>query len=208
MKDAAPKSIDIERLDIERYLTPANTNLLDCVDERANVQHITHGVEVPGGIYGILDAIKALTGASEEEARRLVKKAGLPIDAHDDEHHGARGCGYGKLVETEPETVMAVEAVPAEERFAWVQQHDGTILHYIGEHNPTHAIINHRSGLTIDPEHAAQDGFGAFSCDLWAIPAFAQKLGIDPQKMTDHIEQVYRRTVTALGGITDFVEIW
>lgn len=203
LKDQEPKPIDLEQ-----YLFPADVDLLQCVDERQTVEDTTNGVEIPGAIYGIIDAVKALKGISEQEARELIEKSGIPIGAHVDEHHGEKGCGYARLVETSPARVSAIEAVLAADRLNWVKQTKGPILHYVGEHHPTHATITRRGGFSIDSDQAWKDkGFGIFNCDVWIAGEFAKKLGIDPKQMMDHMEKVYRQTVTALSGITAFEEI-
>ncbi len=190
-------------IELEKYLFPADGDLIRCVDERQALDQ-TNGVEIPGGIYGIIDAIKTLKGVSEEAAWELALKSGIPIGAHVDEHHGERGCGYAKLVEVSPAAVSAPEAVSAADRLARVEAAGGTVMHYLGQHRPTHASLNYREGFSLDPDRALQDNLGIFNCDIWAAGAFAQKLGIDRQQMMQHIEQVFRQTVAALSPIRDF----
>jgi hypothetical protein len=191
---------------IEKYLLPANSNLIRCVDERQALDS-TNGVEIPGATYSIVDAIKHFKGVGENEAWELAIKNGIPIGAHIDDHHGPLGCGYGKLVETNPKAVLAPESVPVAKRLKRVEEANGLIMHYLGEHHPTHAIINWRKGFSIDPDQAAEDGLGIFNCDIWIVAEFAKRLDIDPLKMTKHIEDVFRRTVIQLSSIRDFYSL-
>ncbi len=192
--------------DFARYLLKADTSLIRCVDER-QAKDNTNGVEIPGAIYGLIDAIKHFTHCSEEEAWKRAKEAGLPIDGHIDEHHGAKGCGYGRLVEEQPATVMAPEAVPAQQRLAKIQEAEGQVLMLLGDHHPTHAIINHRVDYSLDPDQATKDGFGIFNFDAWAARRFGAMLGLDEGAFAMHLEEVYKKTVTALTGITQFHEV-
>ncbi len=202
MHDSEPKPVRLNQ-----FLTPVNPSLVACIDERVNDEHATNGIKIPGGTYMMLDSLKALAGMSEQEAREAVIRAKLPIGAHVDEHHHDRGCGYAKLVETKPQVVSATESVPASDRLAWVERHHGTILHYVGDHKPTHAVINHKRLFTIDPEKASQQGIGPFGIDLWAVEDWAKRLGVDPHALAEHVEKVFRQTVTELSGIKDFDEI-
>lgn len=189
---------------IERYLFAATIALIRCVDERQALDQ-TNGVEIPGGIYGIIDAIKALTGCTEEEAWQRAEAAGIPMGCHIDQKHGAKGCGYAKLVATQPATVLAPEAVPAEDRLHQVNLRHGMVLTLLGEHHPNYAVINYRVGFSIDPDQANADGLGIFNLDVWACTAYAIRLGLDAEKFANHMIEVYKRTVTALTGITEFV---
>ncbi len=189
---------------VEKYLFPASLDTIRCVDERQAID-ASNGVEFPGGIYGIIDEIKRLSGCSEDEAWEKARQANIPLDDHIDEHHGAKGCGYARLVEEQHETVLAPESVPAQKRLEKIQQLGGKIQTLLGEHHPTHAVINHRIHTSIDPDQATENGLGIFNFDKWAAKVFGERLGFDPQKFADDLEKVYRRTVTALTGIQDFV---
>ncbi|MFZ5845196.1 MAG: cadmium-containing carbonic anhydrase [Patescibacteria group bacterium] len=191
----------------ETYLLPADLNLIRCVDER-QAEDATNGIELPGGTYSIIDFLKTHLGISEEEAWEKAQETGIPMGGHVDNHHGPQGCGYAKLVETNPQAVSAPEAVPAASRLAKIEEApNGQVMHYLGEHRPTHAVINHRVGFSLDPDKAVAGGLGIFNFDAWAVSEYAQRLGVDPQIMTSHLLQVYRQTVTALTGITTFYEI-
>lgn len=192
-------------VNLELYLLPANIDLIRCVDER-QAEDATNGVEIPGGIYGIIDAIKAIKGLTEEQAWQLAQESDIPIDAHVDDHHGASGCGYAKLVETDPSKVGAPEAILAKQRLERVRQAGGNILHYIGDHKPTHATINNRTGFSLDPDQAMIDGLGVFNYDAWAAREYANRLNINPEKFAKHIENVFKQTVTALTGMAIFTE--
>ena len=197
-KEASPK-------DLRNYIFPADLNHIRCVDERKSTDQ-TNGVQIPGGIYGIVDAIKALAHAIEEDAWQRVKDAKIPIDAHIDNHDGARGCGYARTVEDKPQAILAPDSVTAQERLDRVQQVNGGVLHYIGKHDPSHATINYWKGFTLDPNKASVDGLGVFNCDAWATRVYAEKLGLDPNAFEQHIVRMYEATVKELTGITTFHE--
>lgn len=192
----------------EKYLFPADIALIRCVDERQAVDN-TNGVEIPGGTYGIIDAIKYFKpNITEEEAWKLAKEKGIPFGGHIDQHHGAKGCGYGRLVEEKPEIVRARENIPAADRLRRIQENkDGKIQTLLGDHHPTHAVINHRKDFSIDPDKAYKDKLGIFNFDKWAAKIFGELLGFDGDAFADHLEDVYKRTVTELTGITTFYEI-
>jgi hypothetical protein len=195
-----------ENMQIETYLLRANKKRIRCVDEReATVP--SDGVAIPGATDGLLDAIKFLKNVDEATARQLIISTKLPIAGHIDEHHGPKGCGYRKLVETEHKTVGAPEAVSADDRLAWITQEHGEILTLLGDHHPTAAVINYREGTTIDTKKATTDGQGIFNFDIWAMAGYAEKLGIDPAAFTNHLQDVYRKTVTRLTGMTTFTEV-
>lgn len=191
---------------ISRYLFPADIGLIRCVDERQATDN-TNGVEIPGAVYGIIDAIKLFADVDEDAAWRIAVNAGIPIGAHIDEHHGALGCGYARLVETTHASVLAVESVPAATRLATALSHGGQVLTLLGEHNPTHAVINRRIGYSVDPDQAIADKLGIFNFDRWAAVVFADMLAFDHAAFANHLEGVYRRTVNALTGITEFLTI-
>lgn len=198
---------------IEPYLKQATTEKVRCIDERpeksadASQPDGAKGVQFPGGYYGIIDAIKALSGCTEEEARQRAREANIPLGIHDDEHHGILGCGYGKLVQTEPTTVLAPEAVDVTSRFDFVtSQENHEVFTLIGEHNPTYALINHREGKTIHSAQAVAAHVGSFNYDYWAALKYGSQLRFDPQQFADHMLAVYQKTVIRLtnGAITTF----
>ena len=189
------------------FLMTADSTKIRCVDEREAKDVINNGVAVPGGIYGVIDTIKVTAGVSEEAAWQMAQNAGIPIGGHMDEHHGPKGCGYGKLVETEPATVGATEAIPAEIRKNRIEQAHGELVTLLGDHHPTEAIINSRQGTTIDTKKASQSGRGIFDFDVWAMEGYAEKLQLDPGTFTSHMIDVYKKTVTKLTGITTFTEV-
>lgn len=196
-----------ELVGAEAYLMPADSTKLRCVDERIAKDTVNNGVAVPGATYGIIDAIKMLASVDEETAWTIAREAKIPINGHTDEHHGAQGCGYGKLVELEPGTVLAYESVPAENRKARIEQGNGEILTLLGDHHPTEAIVNYKEGTTIDTKRATEGGRGIFCFDAWAMPEMAQKLHLDPDTFANHMLNVYKKTVTKLTGITEFQDV-
>lgn len=187
-----------------RYLQEANIGLIRCVDERQAIDN-TNGVEIPGGTYGLIDAIKFLTGRSEEDAWALAFACGIPLGVHTDEYHGPLGCGYAKLVEVNYKAVLAVESVPAILRLGRIEQAGGTVLTLLGDHAPTHAVVNKRYGCSLDPDQAVAEGLGIFNFDKWAAYEFGKMLRVNPSRFSTHLEDVYRHTVTALTGITEFL---
>ena len=197
---------------IKPFLTKATIAKLRCVDERPEKIKKTgeKGVQFPGGYYGIIDAIKYLTGCTEEEARMRAQKANIPLGIHDDEHHGALGCGYGKLVQTEPATVLAPEAVDVHDRFAYVNAQEGSeVLTLTGDHNPIYAVVNYQEGTTVNSPAAVAAGVGSFNYDYWAGMKLGKQLGLGEKKFADHLLTVYQNTVMRLtnGAITTFYNI-
>lgn len=75
---------------------------------------------------------------------------------------------------------------------------------YQGSHQPKLAAINDKRGYSVDPDKAMGEGNGIFSFDRWAVKEYAKKLGIPEKQLVDDLEKVYRLTVTALTGITQF----
>lgn len=194
---------------MESYLVQANTTALRCVDERPTSEAFTAGIQIPGSVYGIIDVVKELKHLTEAEARTLIKSTGIPVDVHVDDHHGPKGCGYAKLVETSPSSIGITESVPAATRLDWVKEVQGRVITYLGDHNPKGAIINHRANTTFNSPAAWNDEQGMFNLDVWALGEYASKLGIDQDTFTTKMIDVYKKTVSTLtqGAITDFVEI-
>lgn len=191
----------------EQYLRPANKKKSRCIDERKPEEGENDGVAIPGGTNSIIDTIKFIKHVDEDTAWQLAIDADIPMGGHIDKHHGALGCGYERLVEQNPDSVGAVESVPAAQRLARIQNAHGEILTLLGDHHPTEAIINFREGTTIDTKKATGDGRGIFDFDIWAMNGYAEKLGIDPDAFTSHMLEVYKKTVTELTGMTTFIEI-
>ena len=194
------------------FFQQATLTKLRCVDERKEQKETQgeKGVQFPGAYYGIVDAIKHITGITEEEAREKAKQAHIPFSIHDDTHHGALGCGYGKLVQTEPETVLAPEAVDVTNRYAYVKTQEGAnILTLVGDHNPMYALVNYHEGTTLDSPRAVDGGVGSFNYDYWAGIELGKLLGIDGKQFADHLLKVYQNTVMRLtnGAITIFYSI-
>lgn len=191
----------------EAYLVEANPDELLCIDEReyakeADAEHYApkerNGIKLPGGIFGVVDAVKQLRQVSEDEAWKIVEEAGIPLMGHDDEHHEEKGCGYEKLVETQPEAVLAQEPVGAKVRLEKLKSWGGKVLRYLGGHNHTGSVINRRFGMTVDQDEAAKDGVRPFVCDSWIAQVWGPKLGIDADKLQKHWEEVHNSTVKTL----------
>lgn len=174
----------------------ATLKRIRCVDERQALD-TSNGVEIPGATYGLVDALKALEGISEDQAWNRIISARIPVEAHIDEGHGERGCGYAKLVEDEPGTVLAVESIPALQRLQRVYDQGGQVATYIGEHAPRIAVTNEKKGWSLDPDQAPH--LGAFSFDAWAAEQYGRMLRVrDPRKFKAHLTQVYQNTVRRL----------
>lgn len=205
-------------VDFRKYLRAANLGHIECVDERDIedepgqeyfVPAARDGVQIPGAVFGLVDAVKLFRQVTEEEAWKIVAEAGIPLTGHDDEHHEALGCGYEKLVEKTPKTVRAVESVAADDRMAKLRHEGGLVQRYLGHHQAKQAVINRIEGLTIDPEKGYEDDKYFFSCDSWVAKVYGPKLGIEAKVLQDHLEEVYMRTVMALteNQLKDFVVI-
>lgn len=191
---------------LEPFMVPADINTLNCVDERQS-DGVPNGVEIPGGIFGVVDAVKTLNHLGEDEAWSRVVKAGIPLGAHVDDHHAENGCGYANLVETNPKAVYATEAISAKDRIKRLRDLGGSVVTYQGHHKPTHAVINLRHNVSFDPDAANGAGLGIFNFDKWATEEFARRLKINPNRFANHLEQVYRSTVTTLTGMKQFITI-
>lgn len=202
------QSMDV---DFKKYYIAADLTQLLCIDERPKTEQIQKAVRIPGGVYSLIDAIKSVGHMSEEQAWQLAHDRNIPMDAHTDDHHHegneGEGCGYAATVQKSPETVGAVEAISANERLERAKTNGGQIYHYTGGHRPTHAVINYTEGKTIDQQAAWNDGYGPFTCDVWAISHYAKQVGLDEHKMTDFILSSFRKTVTHLAPGTPFVEL-
>lgn len=183
---------------MQKYLIRTDTNHLLCIDERPRIEHI-QGIHIPGAIYGVIDALKVISKITEDEAWEKVVCAGIPTDAHTDDHHHddeAMGCGYATLQKT-----------PASERFERAKAAGGMVLHYTGGHNPKHAIIVYHKGMTVDQKATWRDGEASFVFDYWAALDLGSKLGVDPKLFANQLEKKFRQTVTTLSEITKFIQL-
>lgn len=204
-------------INFANLLLPANFFRVVCVDERTvKEKNRTNPVKLPGATYAVVDALKTLYRYTEESAWKIIQEARVPIATHLDDHFDPSmevvGCGYAKLVETQPQSVFAVEAVKTAERLTVVSQFGGEILHYLGHHTAKYAVINRRQGFSLDQNKLPT--LGIFSCDTWAAKYYAVFLKqidpqINPDEFQDHIEKVFRATVETLTSkkISDFVII-
>jgi len=188
---------------VEQYLENANIKKIRCIDERKGEIPAQGEIAIPGGIYGIIDAIKHISGCSEDQAWQKAKAAGIPLDGHIDEDYGANGCQYGKLAENQHDAIMAPEAIPVEQRLNRIKTEGGTIQILKGNHHPTHAVINSREGCTINTDTANADNLGIFNFDMWAVKKFAEMLDLDANQFSSHLEQVYKKTVMVLTSFTE-----
>lgn len=199
------------KIDFRTYQIPTDKKTILCIDERRKKEKIQRAIRLPGAVYGLIDAIKAVGHLSEPDAWNLAKERGIPMDAHTDDHHQegneGEGCGYGATVQHKPEVLGVVESIPANERLERAKTGGGRVFHYTGGHRPTHAILNYVPDTTIDQQQAWNDGLGLFVCDLWAVPDLAHRLGLDSTKMTDFMTALFKNTVNHLAPGTPFVEL-
>lgn len=186
----------------ERFFTEANPNRIRCIDER-RFSPDSNGIQIQGGTYGLLDALKKILNISEEEARTIIIAKGIPLGAHTHVDLAELGCGYAAKVQSDPTSVGAVEAVSAEDRLNWIRANGGEVLVYTDEHDPQLAIINYKYGKTLDTNSAMGNGIGIFNFDAWAVPNLAKKLDIPDTSITNFTSLVvenYRNTVNTLAG--------
>jgi len=193
----------------EQYLVPAAGGLM-CIDDRKRKPTVRRP-HLPGAVYALVDALKAILMIDEEAAWEAIERAGIRLDVHvDDEHPGAPwlGCGYAKQVQENPAAVSAPQAVPAEVRFQFAKDGDGRVTKYFGPHNKhCKAVLNLRKGMTIDQMQALADGHPVFVCDPWIAKELAPKLGVDAERLAAEFERQFRATVFALAGITKLIVI-
>jgi len=192
--------------DLKNLLVPADVFRIVCIDERQiEEDNKTNPVNLPGATYCLVDALKVLYRYSENDAWDVLKKVGIPITTHIDNHisseHEGLGCGYAMLVETNPKKVFAVEPIKSVVRLLKVNCVGGEVLHYLNNHQAKAAVINYKQGTSIDQDELPI--LGLFSCDVWAAKYYAQFIKqydekIDPQKFADHIEKVFISTVKTL----------
>lgn len=188
---------------LEAYYIEADTTKLACIDERPSNAE-PNGVKVVGATDGVLDAYKIVTGADEDVAKSAYEAAAklpskLAFGGHTDHHLGIRGCGYRNKVESSPELVGAPESVSADRRFYWIAHHENAFTpEYHEEHTPVAAVINWKSGSTLNQAAAFAQKLGTFSLDAWYLSEIAEKLGINKQKFEAAMLGLFRKTVTAL----------
>lgn len=210
MEKRAMEQQTTPEVNFKEFLIPADLNKIRCVDER-HASNQTSGIQIQGATSGIIDALKiARPPISEESAWKLVRDCGIPVDGHDDTHHGQNGCGYNNRVEKDPSTVDAPEVVTAASRLSRVQPE--RILHYEGDHNPKFATINFVPNTTIDTNGILSAGKGTFNLDAWALLSIAAKLGLthdESARFVTHIVDSYKQTVLTLtnSAISSFVEL-
>ncbi len=187
-------------------MVAADLTVINCIDDRMS-NGVTNGVEIPGAVFGIIDAIKKIARYTEDEAWNVLRVAGLPETAHRDTTSGARGCGYAKIVEDTPDAVYAVEAVPAHARLDRIMRDGGQVTTYSGSHHPTAAVINDWEEHSFDPGAAIACGIGAFNYDRWAAHKFARALGMDESRFVDHLTRVFIASVEHLSDIRTYIVI-
>lgn len=66
------KKVDVEKPKSQEevareYLRKADLHVIECVDERVS-DGAENGVEIPGAVYGMVDAVKSILGLTEEQA--------------------------------------------------------------------------------------------------------------------------------------------
>jgi hypothetical protein len=201
----------------DEYLVKADIGKIACVDER-NVLDDTDNliaVKIPGGVYGIVDALKSVLHISEDKAWNIVARANLPIVIHTGPEHGhypnevgkvgPKGCGYAKLVQNSPEKVSAPEAVGAGERLERVKKLGGKIYIVTGEHKIDRVVIVRKEGMTINQKRALENGVGILDCDVWATGVYADKINeVDPginlnkEEFVEQITKEFRAVAAVL----------
>lgn len=187
-----------------KYFVPANVNQRLCVDER-EFRPESFGVRLPGASSYELDLLKKARKLTEYEARVAVARSGI-LGFHNDAH-GARGCGYNRLVEDDPQTVGASESVKALDRFAYGMGNGAFIVTCLGNHDPHLAIINNQTGMTFDTNRAWRDGLHAFNVDAWFGVVLARQYSLSRDKVVKHLITTYKRTVNRLAPETPFITI-
>lgn len=197
-------SLDHVKEFAKQYLVPADTTGFGCIDDR----NPNFKVKVPGAVYAVIDVLKSTFEFTEEQAWNRFMSTGLLPDVHTDTHHGKKGCAYGKTVENNPQAVLAPEAIPVEQRYDCAVEKGGTSTEYAGDHHGNYAVINNRIGTTLhsqgflsasQQELGSEEPLGSFCYDRWFMGALAEKLGVDAEKFTTHMDAVYNATLTALG---------
>jgi hypothetical protein len=193
MSGSKERRITMEKRKSAEFLVKADIGKVVCVDERkvdwpeeeSNTNNLV-AVKIPGGIYGIVDALKSVLHISENEAWDIIVKTNLPIVIHNGPEHshdpstnggvGPNGCGYANLVENSPEKVLAPEPVSAKSRTETVKKLGGQIYSVTGEHKIDQVTIVWKERMTIDQQAALNAGVGILDCDAWAAGIYANKI--------------------------------
>ncbi len=212
------------------YLKRADIKNIGCVDERPKENDGTQfnqeelAVKIPGGIYGIVDGLKAVLSVDEARAWQIVERAKLPIQIHFGPEHGhgesgeekigPLGCGYANLVENHPEKIGAPEAVNAGDRLKKIEGLSGSHYNVYGPHDIKHTVMVSREGMSIDTETSFANGTGILSCDLWAAAAYAKIISktnpdirLDADVFVKQIAKQFKLVVDALAPHLEIEEI-
>lgn len=204
--DLVARTAELRHLLETEYLRPATIEYLVCSDEREKQGEVgTEGqkldnlnpIELPGGVFLVIDILKTKHGYTEEQARDLVVRAGIPIGAHDGpvhshdvqdqtEHIAAEGCGYENKVQNAHEALGLASSASAAERREWALRHAqegrGTFYSVHGDHIVVATYVNYRKGTSIDAPKAWAAGKGMLGCDAWALEEYLVMLKeLDPQ---------------------------
>lgn len=195
------QSIGGTTMDLTQFKVTATMSVIICIDPRENTGTNNGAIHVPGATTGVVDGVKVSTSTDEDGAWKMVKKAGIPLSMHVDDHHDIpAGCGYLGKRQDDPAAVGAPESVSIQSVYDRVQDDpNGQTLTYFGRHEETMAIENDEDGVTYDQEAMRKAGIKAFVFDRWAMKPLATKLGIPAQPFVDQMSNIYHLTVKALG---------
>lgn len=178
-----------------------------CVDDRPVIEEekdSTLEPQIPGSSYGLVDALKILTGVSEEEAitrvQMVLRELGYAFSTH--EH-----CGYLDLTERKDNPLGISAPLNAQQRLTRVDDDiDGITLHLKGEHAAgALALINTDSSTRFNTTQAVTEGHPAFNLDYGFTKQVEDALVAHGQdKLTgqfaNQVARLYLRTIKALTG--------
>lgn len=220
---------------LTNYLVKADINYLACVDERLWINKSGEKildkdiipVKIPGGTYGLVDALKATLKISEESAWKLVQEAKIPnwihfgpIHNHNENNAviiGPSGCGYANIVENpnKYKVVGAVETISAELRSKTAMKFGANVYSVKGLHQIDYVTIVWQEGISIDSKNALlSGGIGILDCDPWAVGYYADlinkanpKINLDREKFIEQIAKQFRAVAKILAPNVEIKEI-
>ncbi|MCL5019010.1 MAG: hypothetical protein M1426_00830 [Patescibacteria group bacterium] len=175
-----------------------------CVDDRPVIEEEKEEAlepQIPGSSYSLVDALKMLTGVSEEEAitqiQMVSRELGYAFSTHDH-------CGYLKLAgDSKVNALRLTETQPPDQRFTRV---DGITLHLVGEHATNAiAVINTAISARFNTTQAVNEGRPAFNFDYhFAQQAEDALVSHGQEKLAgqfaSQVTRLYLRTIKALTG--------
>lgn len=224
---------------LSNHYIPVDSSQGDrCVDDRRDKpidnypydQGEYNGRQFPGGTFGIIGALRVVTGMKEKEAQDLVvrayRKRGWKIGDHIDDEHGqitdleklekrTKGCGNQDAIRAGKVGIYSfVAPEEVDSRFELIKRERGYLPVLTGEHEAVGAGINLKKGTTFNPKSAVPKKESIFNLDLLEVEGVAKELWqeLDSRQKQDQTEESfvssflrtvikdYLQTLAALNG--------